>query len=74
MPSETASFYTRNRDIFAPDVKQPGKKTRYLGLERRMEKRRRSRDRRVDVRFNLTKSDRRQLEGRREGDALPKFW
>lgn len=73
MPAERVSFYVRDRERFVLGVTEPAKK-RYTGVERRMEGRRKSRDRRVDVRFNLSKSDRRETDGRREDDALPKFW
>jgi hypothetical protein len=74
MPAETTSFYTRETDRFVLNVKTPEKKEIYLGVERRMESRRKGRDRRVDIRFNLTKSDRRENQGRREEDELPSFW
>ena len=78
MPAETTSFYTRDTGPFIVDVKTPDRnkkpKKKCLGLERRMETRRTARDRRVDVRFNLTKSDRRENQGRRAEDELPSFW
>jgi len=55
------------------DKADPRKK-KYLGIERRVENRRKAQDRRVDVRFDLTKTDRRQNSGRREEDIDLKFW
>ncbi|MEZ5572182.1 MAG: hypothetical protein R3E64_09170 [Halioglobus sp.] len=73
MTSQRASFYSRDPDRLVRDKADPSKK-KYLGIERRMENRRETQDRRVEVRFDLTKKDRRQNEGRREGDAALKFW
>ena len=47
---------------------------KYVGTERRRENRRQKQDRRVDVRFEPGKEDRRQRSGRREDDATPTFW
>jgi hypothetical protein len=74
MPADITSFYFKDPGSFALGVKTLQNETEYFGPERRMEMRRKARDRRVDVRFNLTKSDRRELKGRREGDAIPAFW
>jgi hypothetical protein len=74
MAAERAPFYARDPDRFALNVVEPKKEIEYTGVERRMENRRNGRDRRVDVRFNLTKSDRREGRGRRAEDALPEFW
>tara|TARA_R110000850_G_scaffold140325_1_gene261722 strand:- start:55 stop:276 length:222 start_codon:yes stop_codon:yes gene_type:complete len=73
MSAERASFYTRDPDLFVLGVAetQTGK---YEGVDRRMENRRQGKDRRVDVRFNLTSQDRRENVGRRAEDVLPKFW
>lgn len=49
-------------------------KTQYKGTERRRENRRKSSDRRTEVRFEPGKEDRRQNPGRREDDASPTFW
>jgi hypothetical protein len=43
-------------------------------MERRRENRRQTKDRRTDVRFDLTNTDRRETQGRRKGDLTPKFW
>ena len=47
---------------------------KYTGIERRKESRRQTKDRRTDVRFDLTKADRRETEGHRKDDITPKFW
>lgn len=73
MSAERSSFYTRDSGRFGLNVVEPEKKN-YDGEERRMESRRQKKDRRVDVRFNLTKQDRRETVGRRAEDVLPKFW
>ncbi len=46
----------------------------YNGIERRMSFRRQNEDRRGEVRFELTNSDRRENPGRRKGDNRPVFW
>jgi hypothetical protein len=73
MTSEKASFYSRDPDRLIRDKIDP-KKTKYIGMERRRTNRRRAQDRRTDVRFDLTKTDRRQIDGRRADDAAPKFF
>ncbi len=73
MSAEKASFYIREPGRFMLNVAEPETK-KYQGQERRMENRRKGRDRRVDVRFNITKPDRRETVGRRAEDVLPKFW
>ena len=54
------------------DKKTPKKK--YVGPERRRDNRRSGHDRRIDVRFEINKEDRRQSHGRREDDKSPDFW
>ena len=73
MPTEKASFYSRDPNHLIRDKTDPSKKN-YAGVERRLDNRRKATDRREDVRFDLTKTDRRQSEGRREDDKSPKFW
>jgi hypothetical protein len=73
MSSERASFYSRDPERFIRDVADPSKK-KFTGIERRLNYRRKAQDRRVDVRFDPTKTDRRENDGRREDDASPKFW
>jgi hypothetical protein len=73
MTSDKASFYSRDPDRFIRDKADP-KKTKYIGMERRRTDRRKAQDRRGDVRFDLTKSDRRQTQGRRTDDIAPKFY
>lgn len=73
MSSEKASFYSRDPGRLVQDKKNP-KKTKYIGMERRRTSRRKAQDRRGDVRFDLTKSDRRQIQSRRADDVAPKFF
>lgn len=73
MTSHKASFYSRDPDRIIRDKADPTKK-KFLGVERRRTNRRRAQDRRGDVRFDLTKTDRRQIVGRRSDDVAPKFW
>jgi hypothetical protein len=73
MTSEKASFYSRDPDRLIRDKSDP-KKTRYIGMERRRGNRRKAQDRRADVRFDLTKTDRRQNQSRRAEDVAPKFF
>lgn len=72
MSSNRSSFYSRDPDRLIRNKENPRKK-KYLGIERRREDRRKARDRRVDVRFEV-KADRRQNAGRREDDKSLKFW
>jgi hypothetical protein len=46
----------------------------YKGPERRRKHRRRHSDRREEMRFDLDKTDRRVLAGRRSDDKQCKFW
>jgi hypothetical protein len=71
--SKKASFYAKDPTPASSDPLKTGKK-KYMGVERRRENRRKGQNRRGDVRFDLTKTDRRQTEGRRETDATVKFW
>lgn len=73
MSSGKASFYSRDTAPMSSDLSKLHKK-KYMGEERRRKNRRVAADRRVDVRFDLTKSDRRKSDGRRENDASVKFW
>jgi hypothetical protein len=71
--SKKASFYSRDLAPLSSDAANPGKK-KYMAEERRRENRRKGQSRRTDVRFDPTKTDRRQTDGRRENDATVKFW
>jgi len=71
--SEKASFYAKDPGLGTTDVSKKTKK-KYMGPERRKEDRRKTQDRRNDVRFDLNNTDRRKSEGRREDDHTPKFW
>lgn len=46
----------------------------YQGAERRRDHRRGHGDRRLEMRFELDKSDRRENPGRRAGENTAKFW
>ena len=78
MSSEKAQFEARDvspviyKEGEGEDKKNPKKK--YVGPERRRDNRRSGHDRRLDVRFELNKEDRRQSHGRREDDKSPDFW
>lgn len=70
-----------NMDI--NDKNQQGKSTlfeardpspTYKGAERRREHRRKYKDRRVEMRFEMDKPDRRVCPGRRADDAKAKLW
>jgi hypothetical protein len=73
MSAERVPLFESDPNRFILNVVTPGKKA-YDGEERRMETRRKGKDRRIDVRFNLTSKDRRENVGRRAEDVLPKFW
>lgn len=49
-------------------------KASYQGAERRRSHRRNRGDRRLEMRFELDKSDRRENPGRRAGEKNAKFW
>jgi hypothetical protein len=55
------------------EVKEPSPEG-YKGPERRRRHRRIRQDRREEMRFEPTKSDRRAEAGRREDDKHPTFW
>jgi|GEM_PF-1432051 len=71
--SNKASFYSRDPAPPTSDTSKPSRK-KYMGQERRRKNRRVAQDRRGDVRFELTKTERRQSDGRRENDATIRFW
>ena len=73
MALEKVSFYERDPDICTSDLDDETPKP-FSGDERRKSHRRRRPERRSEVRFDLNSGDRRQLDGRRKGDATPKFW
>lgn len=73
MALQKVSFYVRDPDICTSDLEDETPQT-YTGDERRKSHRRRRAERRAEVRFDMNKGDRRQLDGRRDGDATPKFW
>ncbi len=71
--SNRASFHSKDPSPATSDTSKLSRK-KYMGQERRRKDRRAALDRRVDVRFDLAKSERRQSLGRRETDATVKFW
>jgi hypothetical protein len=71
--AKKASFYARDPTALTSDTSKSTKK-KYMAEERRRGNRRKRQCRRADVRFDLTKTDRRQTDGRRENDATVKFW
>ena len=73
MSPDKALFGSRDTGPATSEINDVQAK-KYMGQERRRVDRRQSQDRRVDVRFELDKSDRRQKNGRRHNDAAPKFW
>ena len=64
------------RDVGAPtnDPSDKENPRKYMGPERRRGNRRGGHDRRLDVRFEPSKEDRRQSHGRRHDDKSPDFW
>ena len=73
MSSERNSFYSRSPKSSGLDEAKP-LTLPYVGTERRTRLRRTKGDRRDEIRFDLSKPDRRRLDGRRAEDVLPKFW
>ncbi len=73
MPTDKASFFARDPSPFASDGAATGKK-KYMGVERRRFNRRALEERRGEIRFELSKEDRRNSTGRRENDSDTKFW
>lgn len=73
MPTDKASFSARDPSPCSSVGVTAGKK-KYMGVERRRFNRRAVEDRREEIRFELSKEDRRNSTGRREHDSDPKFW
>ena len=73
MSSGKASFYSRDPSPSSSDTTNRSKR-KYMGEERRRKNRRASLERRAEVRFDLNKNERRKADGRRETDAMVKFW
>jgi hypothetical protein len=83
MPQKKATFHSKDPTSaksdkpVALDIEDGDSspiKEKYTDKERRRENQRQAKDRRTDVRFDLTKADRRETQGRREDDITPKFW
>ena len=72
--SDKAMFEARDVSPSSHVVEDNEGKKKYMGPERRRENRRSGHDRRLDVRFEVGKDDRRQSYGRREDDNTPQFW
>jgi hypothetical protein len=73
MPPDKTLFESHDTSPATGEINEAQAK-KYMGQERRRVDRRQSQDRRVDVRFEVDKSDRRQKNGRRHNDAAPNFW
>jgi hypothetical protein len=73
MPQDKAVFGSHDTSPVTYDTEDPHSR-KYGGPERRRNDRRQEADRRGDVRFDLSDSDRRQKVGRRHSDAATKFW
>jgi len=73
MPPDKAVFGSHDTRPITYDTDDLHTK-KYTGPERRRNDRRQQADRRGDVRFEVSSSDRRQKIGRRHTDAAPKFW
>lgn len=73
MSSERNSSYSRGPKSSGLGEMKP-LKLPYVGTERRLRLRRTHADRRDYIRFDLSRPDRRVLDGRRAEDVLPKFW
>ena len=65
--SSSLSLETENDREYGEELKPTGQ-------ERRKEVRRKSKDRREEVRFEINKTDRRETQGRRQDDKLPSFY
>ena len=74
--SGPAVFGERSKDKPGPAVFESRQSAQgaYKGPERRRSHRRSRGDRREEMRFELSKPDRRVCEGRRADDKNPKFW
>ena len=72
--SEKATFYSKDPGADAAQVEDVTGRRQYNGVDRRRQNRRQQADRREDVRFEVSKEDRRKNEGRREDDAKVSYW
>ena len=73
-PEEKAHFEARDVSPTTYDPTDKKNPKKYMGPERRRENRRSGHDRRLDVRFEPSKEDRRKNHGRRHSDKSPDFW
>ena len=74
MPTDKASFSARDPSPCSSSGGVAAGNKKYMGVERRRFNRRAVEDRRGEIRFELSKEDRRNSTGRREHDSDPKFW
>lgn len=65
---------TQQRGTIAVFGEKERSKETYKGRERRSRHRRCHQDRRVEMRFELDKPDRRECAGRRADDQRARFW
>ncbi|MFK7974799.1 MAG: hypothetical protein AB8C02_01600 [Halioglobus sp.] len=73
MKAQKASFYERDPEVCTSDLDDETPRA-FKGENRRQQHRRKHPERRSEVRFDLKDGDRREVDGRRDGDATPKFW
>jgi hypothetical protein len=73
MSSKRNSSYSRGPKSSGLGEVKP-LKLPYVGIERRSRLRRTHADRRNEIRFDLSRPDRRKHDGRRAEDVLPRFW
>ena len=78
MPNQKSTFESHDLSSgFTMEVEsddETSKEQKYLGQERRRTNRREAKDRREEVRFEITKTDRREKQGRRIDDKSPAFY
>ena len=80
MPNQKSTFESRDLssgltlETEGDGDDETPKDEKYLGQERRQTNRRESTDRREEVRFEITKTDRRENQGRRSDDNSPTFY
>jgi len=73
VPTDKATFYARDPSPSSNGGEATVKK-KYMDVEQRRFNRRAVEDRRGEIRFELSKEDRRNDAGRRENDSHQKFW
>jgi len=73
VPTDKATFSARDPSPFTKGGEATVKK-KYMDVEQRRSNRRVVEDRRVEIRFELSKEYRRSNSGRRENDPHQKLW